>query len=437
MDREHSSRAVLVADDEQILLDAIDRVIRRWLGCKVVTCGDGDEVLRQLGERSFDAVITDMLMPGCHGFDLIRGARETRPDCDVIVMTAYPHEFPYVEVIRAGASDFIAKPHSPEELCAKIIRVFHERELREKVLTEKERITADLESARALHSPQQRGDERYGMLFEMSMNGMLVLQPDQCLVEDVNRSFCEMSGRTREGLLHTSLYDVLVEADRERFGIGLGMIEKNKRGALSDIRLSHTSGQDIWLDMSLTFIRDESEDILLLACMDVTEQRKIEDQLVEMASTDELTGLFNQRSFFSRLEAAINAAVMEKTAVSLVLMDLDDFKRCNDTHGHQVGDRLLRTVGELIQRQIRKNDEGFRYGGDEFAVILKGATGQASMNAVARMQKDFMEQERRETSLSFGIAEYREGMDSKGLMKAADEALYRAKSAGKNTVELA
>lgn len=368
---------------------------------------------------------------------MVKLAKQQRPDCDIIVMTAYPYEFPYVEVVQAGASDFIEKPHPSQEMCAKMLRIFGEREMREELRRERQRAVDDMEAIRALQAARAIAEEKYGRLFELSMNGMLVIEPNTFIVDDVNQAFCELCGRPQSELLGHPMSEFIVPLDAERFLLGCEAMSMAGKGAMADIRLLRPNGEEVWLDISVTFIQSRLECSVLLVCKDVTEQHAIEDQLVRMASRDELTGLLNQRAFYSRLDGAIATALWQGSPLSLVFIDLDNFKQCNDTLGHQTGDAVLNLVGRLIRQHLRGADEGFRYGGDEFALLMSGANRNSAVSAAQRLRAAFLETNSHGVSMSCGVAEFRPGIDAKHLVKAADDALYHAKSSGKDTVRTA
>jgi diguanylate cyclase (GGDEF)-like protein len=153
-----------------------------------------------------------------------------------------------------------------------------------------------------------------------------------------------------------------------------------------------------------------------------------------LALTDELTGLGNQRQFHERLEHDLDRAVTERSSVALCLLDVDDFKRVNDTFGHPVGDQVLTEVAS----HLRQGGEAFRLGGDEFAILLPGATereGLTTARAVAeRVGRVFCPDGSRVT-VSVGVAAFPgKGLQRNELQRAADAALYRAKREGKDLV---
>ena len=164
------------------------------------------------------------------------------------------------------------------------------------------------------------------------------------------------------------------------------------------------------------------------------EKEKLEEEVRRLIITDDLTGLYNYRHFFKTLEAELTRMKRQKTSLSLLLFDLDNFKRYNDLKGHIEGDKVLRKVGEIVSRSIRFNvDSGFRYGGDEFAVILVGATVDQALPIAERIRSS-IEGTFQEITVSLGLTKFQDHFDLERFVKSADEAMYIAKNAGGNRV---
>ncbi len=192
----------------------------------------------------------------------------------------------------------------------------------------------------------------------------------------------------------------------------------------------------MFVDVTASYIKSEYQPSILVAFKDVTEKREVEHQLAEAAQKDQLTGLYNKRSFQTRLAWAAKNTRETRSFLSLLLIDLDNFKQVNDTHGHQVGDELLVSVGAAIQKCLRSatSDQAFRFGGDEFAALLHGADLDNSNTVAQRIQSEFARVETYGTTMSIGLAMFQEDMSIDRFVRLADEALYRAKADGKNTV---
>lgn len=433
------SRRILVADDEPLVSETISRLIRAQFGCHVTTVSNGPDALGLLAQESFDLVLTDMLMPGVHGVDLIVEILRVAPQSAVVVMTAHPGEFPYVKVVTAGAADFLIKPYQPVELEAKLVRIFKELDLRAELARDKERILQDMQAMEKARAAQAAAEVKYQSLFELSMNGMVLATQETYLIHDANFAFCELSGRSRDQLTNQSLLDLIDPYERGRFSQGLALLSEGGRGTLGDMILVQPGGRQVYLDVSVTFITATNESFVLLAFKDVTQQRELQTQLTDLAQRDSLTGLFNKRNFYTRLEGAVvKSRRATDSSIVLMFIDLDNFKHCNDTYGHQTGDSLLSRVGEIILKQVRgASDESFRYGGDEFAILVVGVSAEIAARIAERVRSQFEAGECYGTSMSIGIAAYRDGMNVEAFVEAADQALYKAKSSGKNTVHVA
>jgi two-component system cell cycle response regulator len=168
----------------------------------------------------------------------------------------------------------------------------------------------------------------------------------------------------------------------------------------------------------------------------VREKRKLEEEIRRLSITDDLTGLYNHRHFFKTLGTELTRAKRQKHRLALLMFDLDNFKEYNDVYGHLEGDRVLTTIGEIVVQCIRSDvDSGYRYGGDEFAIILIGVDINKALDIAERLRTMIEKAELGSITVSIGLTEYEEEMDSETFVKAADDALYLAKSSGGNRVQ--
>jgi diguanylate cyclase (GGDEF)-like protein len=160
-------------------------------------------------------------------------------------------------------------------------------------------------------------------------------------------------------------------------------------------------------------------------------ERDLKKELSRLSVTDSLTGLFNQRQFYMRLREEIVRSTRQKHSLALILLDLDNFKEYNDKHGHIAGDQALRHVGKAIQRSIREGvDSGYRYGGDEFAIILIDSDILIAEEIGKRVC--FAIKDNGELRASLGYAVYTEEMNLTDFVRLADSNLYRSKTETKN-----
>ena len=195
-------------------------------------------------------------------------------------------------------------------------------------------------------------------------------------------------------------------------------------------------------------IQKNIEDIILH--FDIPEGNKLDvikkinfmySQTKHLSVTDALTGLFNRRHFEDTLEREFLRAVRYKNNLSFAIIDIDYFKKVNDTYGHSTGDYILKEVAYLISQTFRKTDMVFRYGGEEFAVIITETPLEKALYPLERLRKTVEEYDFKhkgqnlKVTISVGVSEVAEGVDTvHKLFELADKALYQAKENGRNKV---
>lgn len=203
----------------------------------------------------------------------------------------------------------------------------------------------------------------------------------------------------------------------------------SKAGRVIDIRLS-----------AKLIVRDGEELGSIGFFHDLTERKQLEAKLSFMAITDSLTGLYNQRHFLAVLEPETERAKRYRRPLSLICMDLDRFKQVNDVLGHLEGDNALRFTAQLVQKELRKTDMAFRYGGDEFMVLLLETPIDEAEIIGRRLQATFDRRWAEEwqpnrgcpkVSISMGIAEFDLHESPEALMRRADKLMYQAKDNGR------
>ncbi len=180
---------------------------------------------------------------------------------------------------------------------------------------------------------------------------------------------------------------------------------------------------------------------------EIAERENQIDQLLkiirEMALKDPLTGVYNHANFHERLQSEISRAQRFSSKVSLILIDIDDFRAFNDHHGHIVGDQALVVLGQIIRTYLRRYDVPARYGGEEFAVILPDTAAEEAQKVAERIRTTVAEREiatghaTTHVTVSLGIAQYPVQADSAMVLVAcAEAALQQAKQSGKNRSEI-
>lgn len=254
---------------------------------------------------------------------------------------------------------------------------------------------------------------------------LLELMPDAVVVSDrdgkivyTNRQAERLTGYRRSELVGRRV-EILVPT-RLR---AMGKLD-------SDFRLRRKDGTGVSVEISIGPAGDDTVAVL----RDFTERRRLEAALEHRALHDPLTELANRTLFFDRLRQSIHAARRESSQVALVMLDLDRFKAVNDTHGHAVGDEVLKELGARLRKGLRATDTAARLGGDEFAWILPRVTSRDGVKRVVRKRLIALHEPiaagRRKIRIrvSAGIALYPDdGRDADTLMRHSDAAMYSAK----------
>lgn len=226
----------------------------------------------------------------------------------------------------------------------------------------------------------------------------------------------------------------LKEAAMGRFPISIPLkIEKEEIG---EIRLAGGDGKS-----DLDEMEKQMSPILANQFALALERLRLYESLKERSITDGLTGVFNVRHFHETLGKEIQRARRYQRALSLVIMDIDNLKKINDSYGHLAGDTVLRDIAKLLRETVREADIVVRYGGDEFVVIMPEADKKQAFESAVRIL-DKVREHRFEVeggcsgaTLSAGVADYTgENMTESDLLKMADEALYQAKAEGRDRI---
>ncbi len=169
---------------------------------------------------------------------------------------------------------------------------------------------------------------------------------------------------------------------------------------------------------------------------------KLFEKIQRQAITDGLTGLVNHKTFYEILEKELNRSRRYGGQISLIMVDIDNLKRINDTHGHRAGDKVIKEISRRTKNCIRQIDTAARYGGDEFAVILPNTSLKDATIAAERMVEAVSQtpatwgKEQIQLSISVGVGQYDVDTNPEDITSRSDQALYSAKQAGKNTVRI-
>jgi len=410
---------ILVVDDDQfmrvMLRDALAAA-----GFEVALAADGVSALQDFTTVRPDFVLLDLIMPGKDGLETCRDIRSLPGGgyTPVLMLTGLDNAESIHRAFEAGATDFFAKPVNTELL---VHRVRY-------MLRASQNVNRLAESQARLEMLKVAVDSLpIGITFS-DVNGIIVYSnPAEARIHGYEVD--ELVGKEARKFSTNSRSRPVATEKLKEFGVW------NRESV--NVR---KNGEEFPAQLTSISVRDSEARYLgiITTCEDISDRKTAEEKIRQLAYYDTLTGLPNREMFLERLHLTLVQAHRDRDKVNLVFLDLDNFKDVNDTQGHAVGDKLLRSVADRLSACMRESDVLARLGGDEFVVVCPAVKNQESVAVVVqRIQAIFndpFEIEGRQiySSASIGIAVYPDdSQDASSLFRCADTAMYQAKNEGR------
>ena len=409
---------LLIEDDEDDYLITVDLLREAAETYHVQWERDATTGLDALAKRGHDACLLDFRLGATTGLDVLKAAREAGVDTPIVLLTGQSDRETDLQAMAAGASDYLVKGSFDALSLERCIRYAIDRAASVRALAESER--------------------RARSLMESAGDGILILRDDGS-VESWNPSASELFGiDDLRGFAVTVLFE---GQGREALA---ALLARPEPGVATMLELEGRRRTGEPFPVEVTFSAWEAGDGHMWSALirDVAERRGFEDRLAHQAFHDSLTGLGNRAGLHLKLRQALapDAADAEgDRRAGVLFIDLDGFKRVNDSLGHDRGDEVLRQVANRIRGQVRSGDTATRLGGDEFAVVLDGCDGaDAAIEVADRILRRLREpvvidDSAIQLSASIGIHTARVGeADVVDMLRNADLALFAAKANGRD-----
>ncbi len=445
--KEPASLALIIDDDPTMRLTMGAALMKS--GLDMVEAQDGNQGLNLFETREPDIILLDVMLPDTDGFQVCQKIRASEKGAftQILMVTGLDDIDSIRKAFDAGANGFVSKPINLGTLGPQVLYMLRAGQAFKELHISRNRLAKTQELARIGTWQVDLASGNFHCSVEaahlLGLNGGDPNLPVRADLSD-NVPFDEF-------------FSSIPETDKLRVSNSIkGMIQAKKPGTL-EYRISSGDGTVRHILNKSEIITDQQNHAALLLgiVQDVSDLKKAQAEIHYLAFYDSLTGLANRSLFMERMEKAINKAGLQREYLALIFMDLDHFKRINDTLGHHIGDLLLQKVAKNIKKCIRKSDPAARmlslpetdvmvarFGGDEFSILITGIKEPEAAAMVAqRLLRSIpatysLEGHEVSVTTSIGISVFPEDGDkAEVLLKNADTALYHAKTLGRNAYQ--
>ena len=454
---------ILIIDDHPDNLRLLGKILKDN-GHRFRPMTSGKMALRSVEKLPPELILLDIRMPEMDGFEVCRRlkANPKSSEIPVIFISAKGDVLDKVTAFKLGGVDYITKPFEVEEVLARInthltlSRLQVQLQERNRNLQEAKEMlevrvanrTKELEAKTII---LKESEQKFRTLVS-NIPGIVY----RCALDEnwtmhyISEGIEVLSGYRAEDFINNEVrtFASIIHPDDQ------GMLSRVVKQAVGedevfviDYRIINKKGQEIWVyEKGRATMNEEGHPLWLDgAIFDITMRKCMEKQLKYEATHDPLTGLYNRNKLEQRLTDEILRGDRYNHSISIFMLDIDKFKNINDSHGHYAGDVVLHDLAKLLDRSVRNTDYIFRYGGEEFIVVLPETPISEAEELADRLREEVVDNPiligddvKLKLTVSIGVATYPDHAKTwNTLVKMADKAMYRAKEAGRNCIKMA
>lgn len=421
---------ILIVDDtpENVLL--LEAVLSEEYTISSAT--RGSEALEKARVMLPDLILLDIMMPGIDGYEVCERLKDNPQlrEIPVIFLSILETTEVKLKAFKSGGVDYITKPFQVDEVRARVKTHLAIRKLQLR-LEAQNQVLEQIDAERT----------RLAMIVETS-NDAIFSVSEESVITSWNRGAEEIFGYSAGEIIGSPIYTIIpAELEHERSFIWQTILSGEHIQYFETTRI-RKDGRQIYVSITASPLLNADGGLIgnSVIARDVTERRKMEEIIKHQAHYDVLTNLPNRKFFMEFLSQEVAQARRNGKKLALMFMDLNGFKKVNDTLGHDCGDRLLQGVAQRLKACIREADIVARLGGDEFTVLMTDITKTDDVDIVLKkilgvFETPFiLDGAAVESATSIGVSIFPDdGESGEDLMKKADSAMYEAKASGRNS----
>jgi len=427
--------SVLYVEDENDVREFTSKLLSSLVK-KVYTAENGLVGLETFREHKdeIDLIVSDINMPKMDGLEMCAKIKEINNTIPIVITSAHNDPNFLKKAIDVGVNTYAMKPIDLYQLVESMIKAIEPIVLKRKL----EQLNVNLETR------VEQEIQKIKSILDAQDNIVIVTNHEN--ITNVNRKFLEFFQVDTIDQF-TSKISNIYELFQEEYGFVTKDLLIKQECWITYIKKLPEVDRVVKIKNHNDEVRiftinidnyDDKDDFYVISLTDITELKEKSNLLEYQASHDSLTGLNNRNKFKDIFGKEIRRGFRYNNDLSLVLFDLDHFKQINDTHGHQIGDEVLKEISQVVIANVREHDTIVRWGGEEFLVLLPETDVEGALNVAEKIRaaiecKKVSSKELNITA-SFGVSMLKENDNEESFLSRVDEALYDAKNTGRNKV---
>ena len=440
---------ILVVDDLAPNLNLLEVKLQAEY-YNVVTARSGEEAVKMALKEPLDLILMDAMMPGIGGFEACKQIKENPKTWHVpiIMVTALEETKDRIAGLEAGADDFITKPIDDFNLMARVRSLLRLKMVTDQLLSH---TGHTIQNSRSMLDSINRRSGNILLVEDSELRAKRVTEPLKSLHNVVIETDpVSAIRRAKAGIDMVIVSLVSKNFDGLRVCASLRFNEENQETpilAIGDPEDEARLVRAYDIGVNDTLMRPIEQQEMLARVNTIMRRKFYADNLrdnfnenLEMVISDPLTGLGNRRYFDRAIHPLMDALDTQNEAFSIMIFDIDHFKRVNDILGHDMGDQILKEIAARLVTNMRAVDIVSRYGGEEFMIAMPSTTQSEAVLAADRVREliagtpIYVDGQALQITTSAGVAEVQKGEELRDVFRRADDALYKAKQAGRNKV---